>query len=519
MTDAYFTLGRYVIDTFFADDKKGDVVFPIIDEYFMAQFCKVNGCSISDFFGSVQISYRFYNMSASSRIEEILGLIAIQLYAASKMETSGGFSSSNFRDRICDKDVLNLDLNEWQKWATENQDDVWRTYYQWCYRNSFIIANTCQPRKDKRKEKYVQYPKVHASLILNRQDLKSIAYNFIEEGLSPNEDLTEKEFWSLIGKQHEKYYYSNRASRIIHADRDMANKQIYQYFLLWNGEYLIPAYYGSGTEAKKKKAQYSINLYHGDNDEWYIDIIGIENGNLIKEVPLAADQTLQFLKPYYNLKRNNVIVFQKDPDYDNLWNETRYVEDYGSEALLIEYIGDYGPRYSGRNVIASIGMFRIVRINPESYGKFYGEKRPYSIVGGLKVNPSTYIVGAPPLLITKKAMTFWVDGERFDTHDEEETHILNLDKGVHQIKVRGYKAKEISMVDIDAEISPWKDYPRWLLNRHFPFCWQVSDSGDVIGMDFSHCVNTVPTESPLRKWCTNILYNTSGNNLNLLNIK
>ena len=100
MTDPYFTLGRYVIDTFFADDKKGDVVFPIIDEYFMAQFCKVNGCSISDFFGSVQISYRFDNMSASSRIEEILGLIAIQLYAASKMETSGGFSSTDFRNRI-----------------------------------------------------------------------------------------------------------------------------------------------------------------------------------------------------------------------------------------------------------------------------------------------------------------------------------------------------------------------------------------------------------------------------------
>ena len=43
MTDPYFTLGRYVIDTFFAVDKKRDVVFPIIDEFFMAQFCKVNG--------------------------------------------------------------------------------------------------------------------------------------------------------------------------------------------------------------------------------------------------------------------------------------------------------------------------------------------------------------------------------------------------------------------------------------------------------------------------------------------
>lgn len=517
MTDPYSTLGRYVVDTFFADDKKGDMVFPIIDEYFMAQFCKVNDCSIRDFFGYVQRSYRFFNMSDCSRIEEILGLIAIQLYAASKMETSDGFSSSNFRDRICDEDVLNLDLNEWQQWATENQDDVWRKYYQWCNRNSFIIANICQPRKG--KDRYVQYPKVHASLILNRQDLKSIAYNFIEEGLSPNEDLTEKEFWSLIDKQHEKYYYTNRASRIIYTDRDMANEQIYQYFLLWNGEYLTPAYYGSGNEAKKNKVKYSINLYHVGNDDWFIDIIDIKTGNLIKEVQLTADQTLQFLNPYYKLKRNNVIVFQKDSDYDCLWNETRYVEDYDSEAFLLEYIGDFGPRYSGRNVIASIGRFRIVKINPESYGKFYGEKRPYSIVGGMKVSPGTYIVGAPPLLLTKKAMTFWIDGKRFDTHDEEETYILNLDKGAHQIKVRGYKAKEISMMDIDAEISPWKDNPRWSLVRHRPYCWQTTDAGNVTGMDFSHCVVISSTKSPLKKWCTDILYNASESNLNLLNLK
>lgn len=517
MTDPYSTLGRYTIDTFFADDKRGDVVFPIIDEYFMARFCKVNGCSISDFFGSIQRSYRIYYISASSRIEEILGLIAIQLYAASKMETSDGFSSSNFRDRICAEDVLNLNLKEWQQWAVGNQDGIWRKYYQWCDKKSFVIVNKCEPRDG--KDRYVQYPKVHASLILNRQDLKSIAYNFVEKGLSPNEDLTEKEFWSLIGKQHEKYYYSNRATRIINSDRDMANEQIYQYFLLWKGEYLTPFCYGSGTKEKTKKAQYSINLYHGDNDEWFIDIMGIENGNLIKEVQLTANQSLEFLKPYYTLKQTNVIVFQKDPDYDSLWNETRYVEDYDSEALLLEYIGEYGARYSGRHVIASIGRFRIVRINPESYGKFYGEKRPYSIVGGLKVNPGTYIVGAPPLLITKKAMIFWIDGKRFDTLDEEETHILHLDIGVHQIKVRGYKAKEICMVDINAEINPWKDNPRWSLTRHRPCCWQITDAGDVIGMDFSHCVNDTPVESPLKKWCADILYNTSESNLNLLNLK
>lgn len=518
MTDPYSTLGRFVIESFFADDKRGDVVFPIIDEYFMGQFCKINDCSIKDFFCSVQKSYRLYYISASSRIEEILGLIAIQLYAASKMETSGGYSSSNFRNRICADDVLGIDVNnDWQRWVEENQEDIWERYYEWCNHNSFIILNKCYRRTG--KDRYVQYPKVHASLILNRQDLKSIAYNFVEKGLCPNEDLTEKEFWSIIGKYHEKFYYSNRATRIINSDRDMANEQIYQYFLLWRGEYLTPGYYDSGSVEKTKKAKYYINLFHGNNEEWFIDIMDIENGSLIKEIQLTQNLSIDFLKPYYTFKRNNVIVFQKDSDYACLWNETRYVENYDSEALLLEYIGLSGARYSGKHVIASIGKFRIVRITPESYGKLYGEKRPYSIVGGFKVNPSTYMVGAPPLLITKKAMTFWIDGERFETRDEEETHILHLDEGIHQIKIRGYKAKEICMVDIDTEILPWSGNPRWSLNRHQPCCWQITDAGDVTGMDFSHCIDDTPTENPLKKWCKAILFSTSDNNFNLSNLK
>lgn len=511
MTDPYSTLGKFVLDTFFADDKRGEVIFPIIDEYYIKQFCKVKKCSIKDFFDSVHSCQRFFNISGCSSIEEILGIIAIQMYAASKMDTADGFSSSNFRNRICDNDVLDIKVNDWQKWACENQDDIWARYYEWCNDKSFIITNVCEPTIG--IYRYVQYPKVHSSLILNRQDLKSIAYLFIEKCLNPNEDLSEHEFWSLIGIRHEKSYYSRRAIRILSEDRSRANEQIYQYFLSWTGKYLKPTCYGVSEESIVSEPKYNINLYY-DNENWFIDVLSIYNGELVEEIQLKSGLNFDFLKPYYNMKRNNVIVFQKDPDYGNWWNETRYIDDYNADALLLEYVGN-GARYLGRNVVASIGLFRIIRINPkyELYEKFYGEERPYSIVGGFKLRPNTYIVGAPPILITKVALAFWIDGVRYDSHTEQQTHTFDFKKGKHQIKIKGYKAKEFTLVEDNIDIIPWNDNKRWDLQNKRPYCWQTTKEGLVVGLDFSK-YSYISTITPLRKWCSDILYRK--NNINYL---
>ncbi len=513
ITNPYSILGRAVLDHFFADDKKGEVIFPMIDEYYIKQFCKSQETSIEEFFDSVHSCRKFYFISEKSSIEDICGLIAIQMYAASKMETADGFSSSNFRNRICDYDVLNIDVCDWQKWACENQDNIWKKYYRWCHDNSFIITNECQPIVG--RDRYVQYPKMHSSLIFNRQDFKSIAYLFVEKGLNPNEDLSKSEFWSLIGIQHEKSYYSRRSKRILFADRSLANEQIYQYYLSWNGDYLKPIYDGVSEESTVSTPQYSINLYHQFNN-WFIDVQSIETGALVDEIQLKPELTIDFLKSYYCMKRSNVIVFQKDSDYDNLWNETRYIDDYNVDALLLEYVGN-GARYSGRNIVASIGLFRVVRINPESelYEKFYGEERPYSIVGGFKVSSNTYLVGAPPILITEGKLTFWIDGVRHDTYKEKQEHTFNLEKGLHQIKIRGYKTKEFKLVDVDTNITSWNDDNRWTLQSKQPYYWQINKGGVAVGLDFSG-YSSLLTIPPLRKWCLDILYRKNENNIERL---
>lgn len=510
ITNPYSLLGRTVLHDFFTDDKKGEVIFPIIDEYYIKQFCKSKEFSIKEFFDSVHSCRMFYNISENSSIEDICGLIAIQMYATSKMETADGFSLSNFRNRICDYDVLNIDVGDWQKWAVDNQDNIWKKYYSWCHNNSFIITNECQPSV--KKNRYVKYPEIHSSLILNRQDLKSIAYLFVEKGLNPNEDLSKSEFLSCIGIQHEKSYYTRRSIRIFTADRFFANEQIYQYYLSWNGDYLKPTYNGGSEDSKLSISQYRINLYY-EFDKWFIDVLSIDTGALVDEIQLKPGLTFDFLKSYYCMKRSNVIVFQKDPHYDNFWEETRYIDDRNIEALLLEYVGN-GTRYSCRNVVASIGLFRIVRINSESelYENFYGEERPYSFVGGFKISSNKYLIGAPPILKTEGKLTFWIDGARCDTNNEQQTHTFNLEKGLHQIKIRGYKTKEFTLVDVDTNISSWNDCNKWILQNKQPFYWQIHNKGVAIGLDFSG-YSSLTTIPPLRKWCSNILYDENQRNI------
>lgn|SRR5574344_2065121 len=98
-------LGEYINEFFFGLDQKGNEVFPLIDRYFIKSFCEHNKLSDSDFIRFVQRK-NIWDISGSSQKMEVLGFIGFQLYAASEMENSSIYSSSNFSGRICDAQML-----------------------------------------------------------------------------------------------------------------------------------------------------------------------------------------------------------------------------------------------------------------------------------------------------------------------------------------------------------------------------------------------------------------------------
>ena len=187
-----YNLGDYVRKYFFTDEKKGEYVYPIIDSSFINQYCHYAGLEKSNFLLSLGHDKAVF-LTDDSPIEVVLGIIAIQLYAASKMENADGFTAANYRQRICE--CLGIDTSDWQNWVKDNQDYVWSRYYAWCEDESFLIDNPCRSREG--KDRYVQYPKVHSAQVLNREDLKRFAAEFIAKGIVPNEDLSQDELWNI----------------------------------------------------------------------------------------------------------------------------------------------------------------------------------------------------------------------------------------------------------------------------------------------------------------------------------
>lgn len=98
----------------------------------------------------------------------VKGVLAIQLYAATKREDTGEISSSNYRERLCQ--ILNLDIyQELKPWMETNQDNFWAAFYSWCRKNDFQIV---EYRPSPGPWRYVQYPVQQASRVFTQKDLK-----------------------------------------------------------------------------------------------------------------------------------------------------------------------------------------------------------------------------------------------------------------------------------------------------------------------------------------------------------
>lgn len=496
-------LGRFIQEHVFTNEQKGDVVFPLIDDYFIQLFCDNNSITIKDFILAIQ-EIRIHEISAYSSIEEILGFIGIQLYAASKMESANGYSAANYRDRICSAELLNIDLMEWQAWVRNNQDAIWQKYYNWCESNGFIIVNQCIPKLG--KDRYVQYPKAHANLILNREDLKSIANLFVKERLNPHEDIQEKDFWRIIKYNHFHSYYSLRAQNILRENREIANKQIYQYYLAWDGRF-IEHYH------TKKLKEYNNQLYlHFSDREIRLEIIDNASKRLKYQLPLSAFSNSR-ISEYYRFKRENVILFKKYV-YEDYWIETRFLDDFDDEGLAIIGV-NADIIYSEKDVIKRFSQYLMLRVSFENqYFKcFYSSKRPYALLGGIKLTSNSYLLGFLPLVKLENPIDFWIDGTRISCN--QNIYHLNLDIGKHNIKFKGYKGFDIFVENMPLEIMFWNENTWILQNSRNTFVWgqQIAKDG-IVGLDFSCCSLDISNDSKLSQWCKRIFFGTKNVNDN-----
>ena len=114
---------KFIDERIFSEDNIGSSVAFVVDKALINEFCRKNNIVERDLMYAVR-----HNLYSYSRnISHIKGVLAIQLYAASKRANSGDITVRNYRNRLSQV-LLDWDMNDLQRWMEDHQEIYWETF-------------------------------------------------------------------------------------------------------------------------------------------------------------------------------------------------------------------------------------------------------------------------------------------------------------------------------------------------------------------------------------------------------
>lgn len=466
---------QYIDDRIFSKDNMGTSVAFVVDNSLINEFCKKNSISERDLMNAVRHNLYSY----SNNIIHIKGILAIQLYAASKRANEGDVSVRNYKYRL--SQILNWDMDELRKWMEEHQEKYWESFYQWCDANFFFVAK-CKPKTG--TWRYVQYPLMQSRCVFTDEDLKYIASAFVDSNLISGEDLSEYEFWRNVNRESiTNYFETNHSKGVKENSRTEEDylKQIFNYYLRWNGEYKRRFY----PQIKKQKGTATDSYLYLTEDFTRLEIRN-SNLELIRRFNVSNLSYEEICK-YFYIKRKGLILFKRDDVYENYWQETRYVTT-GEEGIAIVFI-DAIDKWNNRmfdtlvKIYANIFIYKVTESFDTRF--LYTSKRFYSLEGGLKIGRQRYIEGAGPILSITEQCKYWIDGNLNET-DQERINLSHLAVGNHTIRFLNYKKIEFQIVPTTVSSPRWLDsYNKWIINRQ-DYQWKSEKHPNgIMGLDFT----------------------------------
>ena len=464
---------NHVDQTIFSEENMGSVVAFVVDKTYIDRFCYQENISEFDLMKAVKSSLWTSYYSPSHL--QIKGILAIQLYAASKRANSNGITTKNYRDRLVQ--VLDWDIDMLQDWMSNNQDKYWKGLYEWCDKKGFIIAKS-YPKFG--AGRYVQYPVQQAERVFTEEELLYLACSFTDSKLQPGEDIDEKSFWRLISKTRlDGYANCSHARTILNSYDYIADgyTQIYNYYLRWDGTYKTL------SSSKNRKTSVSSFDIYLDGSLKYIDV---RDDNFDQKSRIDINNlSVKEIQKYYTFKREGFILFKKNDIYDNYWEETRYLQD-NEDGLAILFRSSMGKRYVYGTPIFRNNQIEIYEVSPSNaYSGIYTESRYYSLEGGLKIARMKFLVGCPPLLRVNKITKFWIDGTLNETNKEETLFTLPLEIGHHYIKFPNQPKIELDIVDARSIDHPWKEkYNKWTIGRQKEVWQSEQTENGIVGLNF-----------------------------------
>ncbi len=478
---------KYVDKTIFSKESVGETVAFIVDQTFIDDFCKEAGVKEDVLLSEVRT--RHYSVYSCNDILSIKGIIAIQLYAATKRDDSYEMTERNYRDRFVQ--LLKWTLKNFNTWMEDNQEKCWNRLYNWCDKNDFRIAK-CEFKTG--SGRFVQFPLQQAARIFTQKDLKHIAYYFVENNLQPGEDIQEEDFWRILSKTDLPSYIKTNHGRKLMGNREYvqdAPRQVYNYYLKWDGSYINPI-----TEKTKRLNAEKFFLYlKGD-----FSSVDVRNERMNLERRIDLNNSLRSsLEQYYRFKRPCCIIFHKDDTYDDYWEETRYLgkQEEGLALIIDEPISESpSVTYYKRNaefrdskLIFSHEKIRIYQFSfsdSDLLSNYFSTERLFSLDGGLKIGRMKFMRDGAPILRLFTNTVFYIDGEKHDKKLEGGCLNLNyLPIGKHTIKIPNSRKVEFEILEPISGCTEWSlDFNRWFFDRSNGLWSSYKCEDGIVGLDF-----------------------------------
>lgn len=493
-TDIFTQFCKYVDEKIFSVENQGEVVAFIVDQTFINDFCKKIHITEAE----LMVSAKHLRYFVARDPLYARGMIAIQVFAATKRANSDGFTENNYNDRLAD--LLFIDYGELERWYSDYQDEMWRTYYNWCHANNFIVSKELSP-KPYQKGRYVQYPLQEALRVFTTEALLNFARAFVDHGLTPEEDVSFKTFWEIITWHAlASYLDSNNASRIYYDSslRDDAKQQIYNFFLRWDGEYRVANY--SVVNAKAPSHGNDLYLTHDyENVE-----VRNDKGKLIQSFSIESLRYKTLTKKEYHIpiRRKGIFIFQWDPVYQ-IWQETLCIEE-GNNGVALVFPSEAPKSFLFYNceTVVYRPHLRVYQLTKKTAPVFYTEKRTCYLEGGLKIGRSQYLVGAAPFLVREKREAVRIDKELPRSKDTK-LNLNYLGDGSHTVSVPGRKPIRFELINPTLMNPEWSDaFSQWNIQKKEAI-WRTEPINDgVSGMNFSTiCQSEIEDEdSPSKAW-------------------
>lgn len=488
MADTFQSFCSFIKQEFFSSESIGEEVSFAVDKYTIHKFCNKDNVSEKELLDSVHKVLWYYRPS----ISHIIGILAIQLYAASLRENNDGYTENNYRDRL--SILLNWYITDLQSWMTQWQDYYWQSLYNWCTDNGFEIFK-CSPKIG--KNRYVQYPIEHSKSVFTIEDLLYIAKCFVDNNLLPGEDISFKEFKSIIKDYTiRSFTQTNHGKGVIYYSRRAEDylRQVYNFYLRWDG-----LFKDRNTQRRivNRKDSTERQLYMTDD----LNTLEFRTKDMVLQEPRLDINKLTYdtIKNEYTFRRkyNSVILFKQDDVYDNYWQETRYLTP-GSIGRALIFKERSSLFFIPQDILKQSKSIIIVEIR-EDNDPFdcYSEEKPFSVVGGLKIGRDTYLLGAGPNISVSKNVPFWINGEKYKGIGEYPI----TEKGKNIVKFRDYHSIEINIVPHFEHRHIWTDnYTHWHLDKKNAKWEPSKNEGLVMGLDFSSMCTPETQDGVLKRW-------------------